>query len=58
MLYQYRCNECKHEFEELLVVDERYKPCEKPCPSCGEVNKIEIVIGNVLTIWKTEKSTL
>lgn len=57
MLYQYRCKECGHEFEELHKVEDRNKPCKELCPECGN-SGIEIVIGNVLSIWKTEKSTL
>lgn len=58
MLYEYICKKCDHKFEELLKVDDREEPTKLPCPSCKESGNVEIAIGPVLSIWKTEKSTL
>jgi putative FmdB family regulatory protein len=57
MLYQYECKNCKNIFEEFHSVEERNKPCDKPCPVCGEM-QVQIKISEVKTIWKTQRSTL
>ena len=58
MLYEYKCKECGHSFEELKKVDERNEPCEAPCPKCEAENSVVIVIGSVINIWKCQRSTL
>ena len=58
MLYHYKCKNCGNEFDELLKVEERNKPCDESCKCCGCEKSVEIVIGNVLSIWKTQRSTL
>ncbi len=35
-LYEYLCEACNHEFDEMLKMDSRHEPTQKPCPSCGE----------------------
>ncbi len=44
-LYVYKCFECNQEFDEVLSIECRNDPCEKPCPHCGEVK----AIGRVYT---------
>ncbi len=39
--YEYRCNACKHEFEEFQSIT---APHIKKCPSCGKL-KLERLIG-------------
>ena len=34
-IYEYKCNECEHTFEDYLSVSNRDKPLKKPCPECG-----------------------
>lgn len=41
----YQCKNCEHYFEDSFPVDERRKPCETPCPQCGEV-KVDMIIGS------------
>ena len=33
-LYEYRCENCENEFEEMLHFSEREDPINQPCPSC------------------------
>ncbi len=37
-IYEYSCENCEDEFEELVSFSEREKPINEPCPSCGEEN--------------------
>lgn len=30
--YNYKCKECNREFIEYHSIENRYKPCENPCP--------------------------
>ena len=39
--YEYRCSECRHEFEEFQSI--KAKPIRK-CPKCGK-NKVDRLIG-------------
>lgn len=55
--YSYICKHCNCSFQELLPVDERYVPCEAPCPECGN-KEVEIEIGDIRSIWKCSKPTL
>ena len=41
--YDYECEECDNKFEEKYSIDERNKPTEEPCSSCG--CKIKIKVG-------------
>jgi len=42
--YDYKCDKCEHAFEAFLSYDNREKPCNEPCPECGEKN-VQKVIG-------------
>ena len=48
--YVYECNKCKHQFTDLLKVDERHLPLENPCPNCKEEKCIESVMTAPATI--------
>ncbi len=39
--YEYFCNKCQHEFDEILKIDERDAPTKSPCPKCGQSESIE-----------------
>jgi hypothetical protein len=45
-LYEYRCKSehpqmgCGYEFEEVLSVEERMEPMERPCPKCQKEDTI------------------
>jgi len=39
-LYEFVCTKCEHVFDEFLSIDNRHKPTEYPCPSCGEFNVV------------------
>ena len=43
-IYEYRCENCKNEFEELVSFSEREHPVNDPCPSCGKDGKENIRI--------------
>jgi putative FmdB family regulatory protein len=47
--YNYRCRSCEHEFSEMLKMDDRKIPVEKPCPECGK-DDIYQVIGAVRVV--------
>ena len=34
-IYEYKCNECEHTFDDYLNVSDRDKPLKQPCPECG-----------------------
>ena len=46
-LYDYRCKECGHEFEEQQTIEARNVPRYNPCPECGSSGDISLVIGKV-----------
>ena len=35
-VYEYYCESCEHQFEELLSVSKRDEPTEESCPICEE----------------------
>jgi putative FmdB family regulatory protein len=43
-LYDYKCSECNHGFEQFQKVNDRNKPTKKCCPKCKK-KKVELVIG-------------
>ena len=43
-IYEYRCENCEDEFEELVSFSERERPVNEPCPSCGKDGKENIRI--------------
>lgn len=42
--YNYKCSKCEHSWEEIRKIDNRRIPCENECPSCKEMNSVDIVI--------------
>lgn len=44
-LYEYKCEQCGHEFSDVLKIAYRNKPKESPCPQCGVQGSIDQVIG-------------
>lgn len=44
-IYDYKCSECEHCFEQMQLIANRNKPTREPCPECGSTGNIEIVIG-------------
>ena len=36
--YQYKCNECENEFEEIHKIVDRENPVDTLCESCGQGN--------------------
>ncbi len=55
-LYYFHCTKCDSRFEEFLPLEERDMPVEQVCPTCKE-SGVERIIGDILSIWKTSKST-
>lgn len=35
-IYEYRCSNCDHTFEDMLSIADREKPLKKACPGCGK----------------------
>ena len=33
--YDYKCEKCEHEFEEMLLISKREEPTKVPCQECG-----------------------
>ena len=61
--YNYKCEKCEHEFEEMLSISRRKEPTEVPCerqlhraaPICGGEIKIKVVapgIGDPLKLGR------
>lgn len=40
-LYDYGCNKCGHDFDDVKKIDERDQPLGEPCPSCGETGGVQ-----------------
>lgn len=45
MLYNYHCQECKHEFEKNLPMKDNDLPESEPCPECGKIAVTQMVDG-------------
>ena len=53
--YNYKCEKCEHEFEEMLSISRREEPTEVPCerqlhraaPICGGEIKIKVVAPGI-----------
>ena len=45
MIYDYQCNECKHEFTVQCKMSEREKAIEDDCPSCEKSNCVEQLLN-------------
>ena len=40
-MYDYRCEKCSQIWEENLSMSNNNKPCESPCPHCGETGEVK-----------------
>lgn len=54
MIYEYRCNNCQHEFEAVQTIKE--KPLKK-CPSCKK-NKLERLISVTTGFVRRDATTI
>lgn len=45
-LYTYNCEACEHNFDEVLPIDDRYKPEGEPCPVCATSGTVKKGIGS------------
>ena len=45
-VYEYKCNECSHEFEEYKTIADYNIPLREPCPSCFHVGYISRLISS------------
>ena len=53
--YDYKCEKCEHEFEEMLSISRREEPTEVPCerqlhraaPICGGEIKMKVVAPGI-----------
>ena len=45
-LYEYKCEECGYEFEEMLHFSERENPINAPCPSCKGKVQLKMSMGS------------
>lgn len=54
--YQYKCNSCGNEFEEVLKISNRYDPIDNDCPHCDSRGHIEMVIGATKLLYSVDKS--
>ena len=39
-IYEYTCDDCKHNFEEFLSIPNRDKPTKESCPECGKKDSV------------------
>lgn len=52
--YNYMCENCKHEFEELLKLAERELPCQNRCPACHKLG-VEQIIKSTAVVADTTR---
>ena len=45
-LYEYKCEDCENEFEEMLHFSERDNPINKPCLSCKGKVQLKMSMGS------------
>ena len=45
-LYEYKCEDCENEFEEMLHFSERDVPINEPCPSCKGKVQLKMSMGS------------
>jgi len=45
-IYEYRCDDCKQEFEQILDWPERSIPTDTPCSKCGGKVNLKMSLGN------------
>ena len=43
--YDYRCEKCDNEFEEMLTISRRKEPTETPCECGGEIKQVIGLVG-------------
>jgi putative FmdB family regulatory protein len=48
-LYEYRCRNCNHEFEQVVSISNRYGPTEAVCTKCN-LPEVELVISTPAVI--------
>lgn len=56
--YDYGCTSCEHTFDKLLPVDNRYAPLDEPCPNCGAVGQMHLLMGAPVVHWSFMGSTV
>lgn len=39
-IYEYECDECMHQFEDIQSMSNDMVPCGEPCPECGKNGSI------------------
>jgi putative FmdB family regulatory protein len=49
-IYEYKCNECEHTFDDYLNVSDRDKPLKEPCPECGENSVTKLVSATTMGV--------
>ena len=45
-IYEYKCENCGHEFEEMLHFSERDNPINAPCPTCAGKIHLKMSLGS------------
>ena len=45
-LYEYKCEDCENEFEEMLHFSERDDPINEPCQSCKGTVQLKMSMGS------------
>jgi putative FmdB family regulatory protein len=45
-LYEYKCEDCENEFEEMLHFSERDDPINEPCLSCKGKVQLKMSMGS------------
>ena len=54
-VYEYRCSECSHEFEEFNTIANYSVPLREPCPSCLHVGYISRLISSAPNLGDSRK---
>ena len=49
-IYEYRCKECEHIFDDYLSVSNRDKPLRQPCPECGKRSITKLVSATTMGV--------
>ena len=45
-IYEYKCEDCGHEFEEMLHFSEREDPINEPCLTCKGKVRLKMSLGS------------
>lgn len=56
MIYEYECQECKHQFSKSLLIGERDKPLSECCPSCQKDGTVTRVFNSLAVSYSGFKS--